>query len=113
MASVKDSSQTLLLNVIMKDEEEEVKIWEYDDYEGNSPEMAAAELVDSSQTLGLNVTIKEEEEKEDIWESVDHGETPNSSYQVETFPASVAQHQKASKLLTSMPEKAHCCDWMP
>jgi hypothetical protein len=34
MASAKDSSQTLLLNIITKDKEEEVKIWECDDYPG-------------------------------------------------------------------------------
>ncbi|XP_029568643.1 uncharacterized protein LOC115161936 isoform X2 [Salmo trutta] len=78
MASVKDSSQTLLLNIITKDKEEEVKIWECEDYPGESPDMASVELAGSSQTLGLNVTINEEQ-KEDIGESADHGEGPESS----------------------------------
>ncbi|KAM9432119.1 uncharacterized protein ACWYII_016373 isoform 4-T5 [Salvelinus alpinus] len=61
MASVKESSQTLRLNIITKDIEEEVKIWECDDYAEESPEMASVKMADSSQTLGLNVTVKEEE----------------------------------------------------
>ncbi|XP_064860431.1 uncharacterized protein LOC115146480 isoform X2 [Oncorhynchus nerka] len=69
MASVKESSQTLRLNIITKDIEEEVKIWECDDYAEESPEMASVKLADSSQTLGLNVTFKEE--KDDFGES-DH-----------------------------------------
>ncbi|XP_029586703.1 uncharacterized protein LOC115172946 isoform X3 [Salmo trutta] len=92
MASVKESSQTLRLNIITKDIEEEVKIWECDDYAEESPEMASVKMADSTQTLGLNVTFKEEE-KDDFGES-DHGETPKSSDQVETFPASVKQHRK-------------------
>ncbi|XP_042186160.1 uncharacterized protein LOC112262144 isoform X2 [Oncorhynchus tshawytscha] len=92
MASVKESSQTLRLNIITKDIEEEVKIWECDDYAEESPEMASVKVADSSQTLGLNVTFKEEE-KDDFGES-DHGETPNSSDQVETFPASVKHRRK-------------------
>ncbi|XP_052341756.1 uncharacterized protein LOC118373717 isoform X2 [Oncorhynchus keta] len=71
MASVKESSQTLRLNIITKDIEEEVKIWECDDYAEESPEMTSVKMADSSQTLGLNVTFKEEE-KDDFGES-DHG----------------------------------------
>ncbi|KAJ7991009.1 hypothetical protein DPEC_G00292780 [Dallia pectoralis] len=59
MASVKDRSQTLQLKVMMKDEEEEVKIWEYDD---------------------------EFQEK-----------SSNYSHQEEASPASVKQHQEASR----------------
>ncbi|KAM9397311.1 uncharacterized protein ACWYII_032650 isoform 1-T1 [Salvelinus alpinus] len=78
MASVKleDCSQTLELNVIIKDEEEEEKI-------GTSVNhgrlelslLTSVKLEDCSQTLELNVDIKDEEEEEKIGKSVSHVRT--------------------------------------
>ncbi|XP_055786526.1 uncharacterized protein LOC129860174 isoform X6 [Salvelinus fontinalis] len=105
MASVKleDCSQTLELNVNIKDEEEEEKIGKSvshgmtnpaclspstpspnlqslgPDHDSGGqflqqdPEMASVKLEDCSQTLELNVNIKDEEEEEEIGKSVSLG----------------------------------------
>ncbi|KAM9397412.1 uncharacterized protein ACWYII_032672 isoform 4-T4 [Salvelinus alpinus] len=78
MASVKleDCSQTLELNVIIKDEEEGEKIGKsvsHGQFLQQDPEMASVKLEDCSQTLELNVNIKDEEEEEKIGKSVSHG----------------------------------------
>ncbi|XP_052359526.1 uncharacterized protein LOC118370527 isoform X9 [Oncorhynchus keta] len=96
MASVKleDCSQTLELNVNIKEEEEEEKIGTSVSHDYvqtyihslgpdcdsgaqfalQDPEMTSVKLEDCSQTLELNVIIKdeEEEEEENIGESVSH-----------------------------------------
>eukprot|EP00063_Salmo_salar_P031736 XP_014006571.1 PREDICTED: uncharacterized protein LOC106574960 [Salmo salar] len=95
MASVKleDCSQTLELNVNIKDEEEQEEIGTSvshgyvqtyihslgPDCDGGAqfalqdPEMASVKLEDCSQTLELNVIIKDEEEEEEkIGKSVSH-----------------------------------------
>ncbi|XP_052358081.1 uncharacterized protein LOC118370533 isoform X24 [Oncorhynchus keta] len=93
MASVKleDCSQTLELNVNIKDEEEEEKIGTSVNHVSpnlqslgpdcdsgaqfalQDPEMTSVKLEDCSQTLELNVNIKDEEEEEKIGKSVSHG----------------------------------------
>ncbi|XP_036807046.1 uncharacterized protein LOC110517120 isoform X17 [Oncorhynchus mykiss] len=93
MASVKleDCSQTLELNVNIKDEEEEEEIGTSVSHVSpnlqslgpdcdsgaqfvpQDPEMASVKLEDCSQTLELNVNIKDEEEEEKIGKSVSHG----------------------------------------
>ncbi|XP_045554513.1 zinc finger protein 35 isoform X1 [Salmo salar] len=110
MASVKleDCSQTLELNVNIKDEEEEEKIGKsvHHDYVQTyihslgpdcdsgaqfalqDPEMASVKLEDCSQTLDLNVIIKDEEEEEKIGKSVSHGN------HVDTFSTSREQQQE-------------------
>ncbi|XP_042168630.1 uncharacterized protein LOC112240391 isoform X3 [Oncorhynchus tshawytscha] len=117
MASVKldDCSQTLELNVNIKDEEEEEKIGTSVSHVRTNPaclspstrspnlqslgpdcdsgaqfalqdpEMAAVKLEDCSQTLELNVNIKDEEEEEEIGTSVYDGD------HVETFSTSREQ----------------------
>ncbi|XP_064878540.1 uncharacterized protein LOC115117886 isoform X3 [Oncorhynchus nerka] len=81
MASVKleDCSQTLELNVNIKDEEEEEEIGTSVNHASpnlqfalQDPEMASVKLEDCSQTLKLNVNIKDEEEEEEIGKSVSH-----------------------------------------
>ncbi|XP_031673385.1 uncharacterized protein LOC109877123 isoform X3 [Oncorhynchus kisutch] len=86
---LKDCSQTLELNVNIKDEEEEEKI-------GTSVSHGRLELSlgtsvkleDCSQTLELNGDIKDEEEEEKIGEPVSHGD------HVETFSTSREQQQQ-------------------
>ncbi|XP_064814471.1 uncharacterized protein LOC135530010 isoform X2 [Oncorhynchus masou masou] len=117
MASVKleDCSQTLELNVNIKDEEEEEKIGKSVTHVSpnlqslgpdcdsgaqftlQDPEMASVKLEDCSQTLELNVNIKDEEEEEEIGKSVNHGD------HVETFSTSREQQQKDHRAKRSHP----------
>ncbi|XP_064878268.1 uncharacterized protein LOC135573307 isoform X6 [Oncorhynchus nerka] len=103
MTSVKleDCSQTLELNVNIKDEEEEEKI-------GTSVSHGRLELSlgtsvkleDCSQTLELNVDIKDEEEEEKIGEPVSHGD------HVETFSTSREQQQEDHRA-----KRSHHCPY--
>ncbi|XP_071187358.1 uncharacterized protein [Salvelinus alpinus] len=100
MASVKleDCSQTLELNVNIKDEEEEETIGTSVSHGSpnlqslgpdcdsgaqfalQDPEMASVKLEDCSQTLELNANIKDEEEEEKIGKSVSHEPTGMNTY---------------------------------
>ncbi|KAJ7991010.1 hypothetical protein DPEC_G00292790 [Dallia pectoralis] len=97
MASVKNRSQTLQLKVMIKDEEEEVKIWEYDDeFQEEGPEVQPIELSVRSPSLQQNVIHKEAKV---IGKSVGHNKekSSNSSHREKVSPASVKQHQEGSR----------------
>ncbi|XP_055786433.1 zinc finger protein 329-like isoform X2 [Salvelinus fontinalis] len=82
-------SQTLELNVNIKDEEEEEKIGKSVNHGRLELSLlTSVKLEDCSQTLELNVDIKDEEEEEKIGESVSHGD------HVETFSTSRDQQQE-------------------
>nr|XP_046193620.1 uncharacterized protein LOC124023130 isoform X6 [Oncorhynchus gorbuscha] len=91
MASVKleDCSQTLELNVNIKDEEVEEKIGKPVSHGRLELHLGTSvKLEDCSQTLELNVDIKDEEAEEKIGEPVSHGD------HVETFSTSREQQQE-------------------